>query len=72
MPIRKLNIFLEEGYPKTQKTILKVEDSAQSTKIYKSKVVSKDDFEKLSSAKVENGNRSKLVFIQSGGCRFDN
>lgn len=48
--------------PKTQKSILKVEDSAQYTTIVNKTVVSENDFVEHSNTKVENDNQSKIVF----------
>ena len=53
--------------PKTQKSILKVEDTTQDTTIEKQEMVSENDFVVHSDIKVENEDRSKLVFGQPGG-----
>lgn len=53
--------------PKTQKSILKVEDTTQDTTIEKQEMVSENDFVVHSDIKVENEDRSKLVFGQPEG-----
>ena len=55
--------------PKTQNPFLKVEDSTQYETINSSGVVTENDYMACLGVKVENGNRSKLVFGQSGGDR---
>ena len=53
--------------PKTQKSILKVEDSIQYTTIERDNVVPENNLVIHSNVKVENDDQSKLVFRQPGG-----
>ena len=53
--------------PKTQKSILKVEDSIQYTTIERDNVVPENNLVIHSNVKVENDDQSKLVFRQPAG-----
>lgn len=60
-------MFIGGECPKTQKSILKVEDNSQYGTIVNNTVVSENNFAEYSSTKVENDDQSKIVFGQPGG-----
>ena len=66
---QKIRVFGRSGggCPKTQKSILKVEDSSQYITTNNNKVVQGNDFMLHSDTKVGNDDQQKLVFGQSVG-----
>ena len=66
-PINERNVSSRGDRPKTQKSILKVEDSIQYTTIERDNVVPENNLVIHSNVKVENDDQSKLVFRQPEG-----